>query len=94
MDCLNFKKEKNRFVFDSLDYQKFKEKGDKIMHWLPAEDLINTEVVMDDGTVKKGLGEKAITELDVGTIVQLERFAFCRLDKKDKDKVTFWFAHR
>ena len=94
MDCLNFKKEKNRFVFDSLDYQKFKEKGDKIMHWLPADDLINTEVVMDDGTVKKGLGEKAITELDVGTIVQLERFAFCRLDKKDKDKVTFWFAHR
>lgn len=95
MDCLNFKKAKNKFVFDSAEYENYKEKGERIMHWLPVEDgLINVEIVMDDGTVKKGLAERTIGSLDEGAIMQFERFAFCRLDKKGKDKFVFWFTHK
>jgi len=95
MDCLNFKKLNNKFIFDSLDYEKFRERGERIMHWLPVEyGLVNVEVVMDDGEIKKGLAEKATRALDVGAVIQFERFAFCRLDKKEKDKLIFWFTHK
>lgn len=94
MDCLNFKKVNNKLVFDSLDYATFKEKGVKIMHWLPKEELIDVEVLTQEGAVFKGYGENNMDNLKRGDIVQLERFGFCRLDKKDKNKLVFWFAHR
>src|SRR3989338_4302506 len=47
MDCLNFKKTKNRFILDSLEYEKYKKHGDKIIHWLPVQkDLVKVEVLM------------------------------------------------
>ena len=93
MDCLNFIKKENKFVFDSLDYKKFKDKGEKIIHWLPECELINVEVLMPDGTIKKGLGESNLKDLKEGDIIQFERFGFARLDKKRKDKFIFWFTH-
>jgi glutamyl-tRNA synthetase len=94
MDCLNFKKVKNKFTFVSVDYKDFKEKGDKIIHWLPVGDVVNVEVVMDDASVVKGFGEKTLENLKEGEVVQLERFGFCRLDKKGKEKLVFWFTHK
>src|SRR3989338_9556740 len=88
MDCLNFQKKGSKFIFDSLDYQQFKEKGDRIIHWLPKEKLPEVEVFMPDGVIHKGIGEKALTDMKVGDICQLERLGFCRLDKKEK-KLSF-----
>lgn len=94
MDCLNFVKKGGRFVFDSLEYEKFKEKGESIIHWLPvSKDLVKTEVLMDDGRLLKGLGEKNLKGVRVGECVQFERFAFVRCDSKKKDKMVFWFCH-
>ncbi|HZX44167.1 MAG TPA: glutamate--tRNA ligase [Candidatus Nanoarchaeia archaeon] len=93
MDCLNFQKKGSKFIFDSLDYQQFKEKGDRIIHWLPKEKLPEVEVFMPDGVIHKGIGEKALTDMKVGDICQLERLGFCRLDKKEK-KLSFWYAHK
>ena len=95
MDCLNFTKKAKEFLFDSTDYAVFREKGAGTMHWIPAEaDAVDVEVLMPDNKVKKGIGEPILRDLDVGTIVQLERFGFCRLDKKENNKIAFWFAHR
>ena len=94
MDCLNFKKQKGKFVFDSLEYEKYKEKGEHIIHWLPKEKLVKAEVLMPDAKLKKGFAEKGILKLKVDDIIQFERLGFCRLDKKEKDKLIFWFAHR
>lgn len=95
MDCLNFVKEGGKFIFHSLEYENYKEKGEKIIHWLPKDnDLITVEVLMPDNKLAKGLGEKTLNTLKAGDIVQLERFGFCRLDKKEKDKLSFWFAHK
>ncbi|MBI2541402.1 glutamate--tRNA ligase [Candidatus Woesearchaeota archaeon] len=94
MDCLNFKKSKNRFVFDSLEYENYKKNGDKIIHWLPVrKDLAKAEVLMPDKEIKKGLAEPLVKNLKVGDIVQFARFGFCKLDKKEKGKLMFWYTH-
>ena len=95
MDCLNFRKKKNKFVFDSLEHEKYKEHGEKIIHWLPKQkDLINAEVLMPDKKIIKGLAEPGIRDLKIDEVTQFARFGFCRLDKKEKNKLVFWFTHK
>ena len=94
MDCINFKRAKNKFVFDSLEYEKYKSHGDKIIHWLPVQkDLIKAEVLMPDKKVAKGLAEPMVKNLKLGDIVQFQRFGFCKLDSKEKGKLKFWYTH-
>jgi len=94
MDCLNFVKKGKELVFDSTEYAKYKDKGKKIMHFLPVQkDLINVEVMMPDKKIVKGLGEPLMAKLKEGDIIQAERFGFMRLDKKEKDKLLFWYTH-
>jgi len=94
MDCLNFTKQKNKFIFDSLEYEKYKKEGDLIIHWLPVQkDLVKVEVLMPNKEIRKGLAEPMVKSLKVGDIVQFSRFGFCKLDKKDKNKLLFWYTH-
>jgi len=94
MDCLNFKKAKSKFLFDSLKYEKYKERGYGIIHWLPVQkDLVKVEVLMPDKEIKKGLAEPLVKNLKVNDAVQFARFGFCRLDKKEKGKLVFWYTH-
>jgi glutamyl-tRNA synthetase len=94
-DCLNFKKEGKDYLFDSIDYDIYHKNGEATFHWLPVKgDIIETEVLMPDKKLKKGFAESGIKDLPVGSMVQFERFGFCRLDSKQKDKITFWFAHK
>lgn len=95
MDCLNFIKEKDKFVFASKEYEDFKEKGEMIVHWLPvSKELVDVEVLMDDKSVMKGFAESAVKKLKEGDIVQFERRFFARLDEKQKDLLKFWHTHR
>ncbi|MBW2989671.1 glutamate--tRNA ligase [Candidatus Woesearchaeota archaeon] len=95
MDCLNFIKEENSFIFHSLEYRKYKEKGKSIIHWLPKEKgLIKIEVIMPDNKIIKGLGEKSMKKIDEGQVIQAERFGFLRCDKKERGLLRFWFAHK
>ncbi|MFH1823508.1 MAG: glutamate--tRNA ligase [archaeon] len=67
----------------------------KMIHWLPiSKDLVKVEVLMEDGSIKKGLGESGIKNLKKGDICQMERFGFCKLDKIEKNIYKFWFTHR
>ena len=95
MDCLNFVKKGNDFVFDSHEYLKYKGKGKRIIHYLPVQEgLVNVEVMMPDKRIVKGLGEPLMAKLKEGDIIQAERFGFMRLDKKEKDKFFFWYTHQ
>ena len=94
MDCLNFTKRNSKFFFDSTEYEKYKEEGEKIIHWLPIQkDIVKAEVLMPDKKVKKGLAEPMVKGLKVGDVVQFARFGFCRLDEKKRDKLKFLFTH-
>src|SRR3989344_3973592 len=87
MHLFNFKNKK--FVSRELD------KDAKLIHWLPvSKELVNVEVLMDDNSVKKGLGESSLKKIKVGTIIQGERNFFMILEKKLKNKLVFVYAHR
>jgi len=94
MDCLNFTKNGSKLVFHSLAYRGYKEKGEKIMHWLPKAKANDVEVLMEDNKVIKGLGEEGMKSVKEGQVVQLERYGFARCDKKEKNKLIFWFTHK
>ena len=89
MNTLNFKNKK--FLSKSIkDYD-----GDAIIHWLPQQkDLVKTEILMPDNKKIKGLAEPTIKKLKQGDIIQFERFGFCRLNEKQKDKFIFWYTHK
>jgi glutamyl-tRNA synthetase len=99
MDCLNFTKESdNIFKFESQGHDMFKDRGKKIMHWLPAYGNIDIEILMDDASTITGVAEHNIKQLKVGEVIQFERFGFCRLDAIEKNKgkelYKFWFTHK
>jgi hypothetical protein len=51
------------------------------------------EILMPDKKVAKVLAEPLVKNLKVGDIVQFSRFGFCKLDKKEKNKLMFWYTH-
>ena len=91
MDCLNFRKKGKKLLFENLEYEKFRGKGKKIIHWLPADHAIKAKVMMPDAKKAAGLAESEVTKLDEGEIIQFTRFGFCRLENK-KD-LLFWYGH-
>jgi glutamyl-tRNA synthetase len=89
MDCINI--EDGRF--HSIEYEKYKGRGNQIIQWLPKQDdLTAVEIRMPDNTLLKGLSEPMIKGLKIGDIVQFQRFGFCRLDEKG-DVFKFWFTN-
>ncbi len=100
MDCLNFRKQKDSFLFEDLSVETFKKEGKQILHWIPKSDnLIPADILMPDKKIISGICEQTVSHLKEGDIVQFERFGFCRFDKKeliedDKQKLIFWFTHK
>ena len=93
MDCLNFTRTGDVFEFYSSDYLDYKEKGGKIIHWLPANDgLVSVAIRMPDGQIVDGKAEPAVDQLEEGATIQFERLGFCRL--VDKENMEFWFGHK
>ena len=89
MHLFNFKN--NEFVSTGLDPRL----SAKMIHWLPAaKDLAKVEIMMPDASIKKGLGEPLLKEVKINEVVQFERMGFVRCDKKEKDKLRFYFTHK
>jgi glutamyl-tRNA synthetase len=62
-----------------------------------VQDHIPAEILMNDrpsSQPKMGYCEKACQSLKEGDIIQFERFGFCRLDRKEKDRLVFCFGHQ
>jgi len=96
MDYCNFEVHKGKYTFVKgvfEDYKNAKNKG-AIIHWVPIEEHVKVEVLMDDATLVQGVGEKNLHTLEVGRIVQLERKFYARLDHKSKDTLKFWYLHK
>src|SRR3989344_3206208 len=92
MDCMNFIYKKGKFIFDSTEYEKYKEaknKG-KIIHYLPVQDnLIKCSIMMEDATIVDGLAESAVKNVKVDERIQAERFGFLILDNIKNGKYEF-----
>ncbi|TLZ52393.1 MAG: hypothetical protein E6K18_03030 [Methanobacteriota archaeon] len=53
-----------------------------------------TRVLMPDGTLVEGLAESNLSAAAIHDVVQFERFGFVRLDARDGQMTTAYFAHR
>ena len=66
-----------------------------IIQWVPVDDNTKVEILMPDATKVVGVGERSLEKLNEGSIVQLVRIGFARLERKDArtQKLVFCFAH-
>ncbi len=95
-DCLNFLYKDKKFEFHSLSYEEFKNKGNKIIHWLVDDDNnLDITVLMPDTKKLTGKAEPGISREKEGSHVQFVRFGFCRLDRvnKSNNSFDFWYTH-
>ncbi|MFH1276225.1 MAG: glutamate--tRNA ligase [Candidatus Woesearchaeota archaeon] len=95
MDCLNFKLEGKKFIYHSDSYEEYKdstEKG-KIIHWVPVKNIVDVEVLLENGQIIKGFGEEALKKVKESDIIQFERRYFARIDQ-NKGKVKALFLHK
>jgi glutamyl-tRNA synthetase len=54
---------------------------------------VRIDIVMPDGSTKKGIGEVNMKKLKVDQMIQLVRVGFCRVDKVNKD-IVLYYAHK
>jgi glutamyl-tRNA synthetase len=64
-----------------------------ILQWVPADQNVPASVVMPNASLKKGLAERNLSKEHVGSIVQLVRFGFGRVDSVEEDGITIYYAH-
>lgn len=62
------------------------------VQWV-SEPHIKVKIVTPEKTIK-GLGEPNLARLKPGSLVQMERMGFGRIDKIEKGQVTIFFAHK
>ena len=89
-DLCNVDVKGDKLVYAGNDLAVLKE-GVRIVHWAPA-DAVEAEVLMTDGTTMKGVAEPSLTK-SLGKVVQLERFAFVRVEQVNPT-VKCVFTHR
>lgn len=70
-----------------------KEIGASFVHWVPAESSVEVEVAMPDGFVAHGVGEGLLASQEVGSIIQMERVGYGRIDSVSSDRVVIYFSH-
>ena len=94
MDAVNVDIKGDEITYNSTSFEDARDLKARIIQWVPVEDNVNVTIVMDDASLKTGLGEAALCDLKVGDIVQFERVGFARLDEIKDDELIFYYAHK
>lgn len=94
MDAVNVEIAGEDVNYHSTSFEEARDVKARIIQWVPTEENVNVKIVMDDASVKTGLGEIALNDLEVGDIVQFERVGFARLDEIKDDELVFYYAHK
>jgi glutamyl-tRNA synthetase len=94
MDLINIDIEDGNVRFNSASFEESRKIKARIIQFVPTEEAIKAEVVMDDGSIVEGFCEKDCKNLKVDDVIQFERFGFARLDEIKDDKLVFYYAHK
>ena len=94
MDAVNVDIDGDEITYNSTSFEDARDLKARIIQWVPAEDNVKVTIVMDDASLKTGLGESSLNDLKVGDIVQFERVGFARLDEIKDDELVFYYAHK
>ncbi len=66
-----------------------------VVQWLPSAGNLHTTLVMPDADAVSGMGEPDLGKEPEDSMVQLIRFGFARVDKKEREGgIALYFAHR
>ena len=66
--------------FVSASYEEAHESGAQLIHWVPSDAWVDTEVLMPDNSVTSGLSERSVLSLKPNQIIQFERYGFVCAD--------------
>ncbi|MEA3199839.1 MAG: glutamyl-tRNA synthetase [Thermoplasmata archaeon] len=91
-DLCNVRVEAGAATFEGNDLAWARQHKAPIVQWV-GPDAVPARLVTPDATVVTGLAEPALAREPVGTIVQLERVGFARVDAHEPE-LTLYFAHR
>jgi glutamyl-tRNA synthetase len=80
-------------TFKGTSYTDVKKARIPIIHWLSDKGNIETEVVMPNAKVIKGLAEPSLKNEKIENTVQLMRFGFGRIDNFDNKLLRIYFSH-
>jgi glutamyl-tRNA synthetase len=94
MDLINIDIDNGTVKFNSASFEDARKIKARIIQFVPTEEAIKAEVVMDDASVVEGFCEKDCKNLEVDDVIQFERFGFVRLDEIKDDKLVFYYAHK
>lgn len=94
VEIKSVEKESILAAFHSQDYMKAREVKAPLVNWLPDENNLTGEVVMPDASRMKGPIETHVHREKVGSIIQMVRFGFGRIDSINNKLVTIYYAHR
>lgn len=83
-----------RAQFHSEEYEKAKVIRAPLIQWLPETQRLPCNVVMPDATTTTGFLEEGVLVEPVGTIIQMVRVGFGRIDQANKSSVTVYYSHR
>jgi glutamyl-tRNA synthetase len=94
MDAVNVNINGEEITYHSTSFEQARDAKARIIQWVPVDENVNVKIVMDDASIKTGIGESALKDLEVGDVVQFERVGFARLDEIADDELIFYFAHK
>jgi glutamyl-tRNA synthetase len=65
-----------------------------LIHWVPSDPHVEVDLLWLDASTKHCLGEMGLLEERIGSIVQMERIGYARVDSLEEDKVSLIFSHK
>ena len=92
IEVLEVKEHEVKARFHSEPHEIAKERKAPFIHWLPPDSTIEVEVLRPDGHVE-GLGEPGLAKERTGSLVQLVRYGFGRVDALGEGWVRICYAH-
>ncbi|MFX0173054.1 MAG: glutamate--tRNA ligase [Candidatus Hodarchaeota archaeon] len=79
--------------FHSLDVETARRANARMIQWAPVSSAISVHILEPDGNWIEGICEPEIASTKLGQIIQFERFAFCRVEKINKE-IKLIITHR
>ncbi len=77
-------------VYHSLDVKTAREGKASMIQWTPIQTGVPTTILTTDGTYLNGIAEPDLLKAQPGSIIQFERFAFCRVEAVNTSAKLIW----